>query len=92
MGPEADLKGFTAARALVDGLASPLDVDLLSAGLMTIGESVTDNGRAGPFLGQARRAITGQAVSPPLFESMAAMGRERCLARLDEIIAVLGGA
>lgn len=31
-----------------------------------------------------RVAITGSSVSPPLFESMAALGRERCLARLRE--------
>lgn len=30
-----------------------------------------------------RVAVTGSAVSPPLFETMAVLGKERCLARLD---------
>ena len=32
--------------------------------------------------GPLRVAITGRTVSPPLFESMEILGRERCLARL----------
>ena len=31
-----------------------------------------------------RIAVTGRKVSPPLFESMEVLGRERCLRRLDE--------
>jgi glutamyl/glutaminyl-tRNA synthetase len=38
----------------------------------------------------SRLAITGQKVSPPLFESMQAMGRELVLQRLDEALAILG--
>lgn len=37
---------------------------------------------AGKGLQPLRVAITGSAVSPPLFESLAALGRERSLARL----------
>jgi glutamyl-tRNA synthetase len=33
-----------------------------------------------------RVAVTGRAVSPPLFESMAVLGRVRCLTRLDGAI------
>jgi glutamyl-tRNA synthetase len=36
-----------------------------------------------------RLAVTGQKVSPPLFESMLAMGRERVLDRLDQAIQLL---
>ena len=31
-----------------------------------------------------RVAVTGSSVSPPLFESLAALGRERTLERLHE--------
>ncbi len=37
--------------------------------------------------GPVRVAITGSNVSPPLFESMALLGRESCLARLDAALA-----
>ena len=38
--------------------------------------------KAGQFFGILRNAITGQEVSPPLFESMEIVGREVVLARL----------
>jgi glutamyl-tRNA synthetase len=37
-----------------------------------------------------RVAVTGSSVSPPLFESLAALGRERSLARLEAARARLG--
>jgi hypothetical protein len=36
-----------------------------------------------------RLAVTGQSVSPPLYESMLALGRDQVLARLDEALAIL---
>ncbi|HEX6972343.1 MAG TPA: glutamate--tRNA ligase [Limnochordia bacterium] len=33
-----------------------------------------------------RVALTGKQVSPPLFETMALLGRERCLVRLDDCL------
>jgi glutamyl-tRNA synthetase len=80
---------FAEARDLV-GSVEPYELAQLEAGLRAIGERVTSNGRAGPFLGKLRLAVTGQQVSPPLFESMLAMGRERVLARLDEVQALFG--
>ncbi len=88
MPPEAAQRAFTEARELVATI-EPYDVDTLGPALMALGERVTENGKAGPFLGTARLAITGQQVSPPLFESMVALGRERTLARLDEVIKLL---
>ncbi|MFN2104646.1 MAG: glutamate--tRNA ligase [Candidatus Promineifilaceae bacterium] len=79
-------EAFTRARDFVRDV-EPYDLETISQGMIEIGESATLNGKAGPFLGQARRAITGQQVSPPLFESMLALGRERTLARLEEIVA-----
>ncbi|HET7143921.1 MAG TPA: glutamate--tRNA ligase, partial [Anaerolineales bacterium] len=40
--------------------------------------------------GILRAAITGQKVSPPLFESMEIIGREKCLTRIKNAIDVLG--
>lgn len=82
---EAAQQAFQQMRALVETI-EPYDVETLGAALMKLGESVTANGKAGPFLGTARLAITGQKVSPPLFESMVALSRARVLARLDEVL------
>ena len=84
---EAARSGFQQARDLVQ-TAEAYDLDTLSTGLIKIGENVSANGKAGPFLGTMRLAITGQQVSPPLFESMLALGRARTLARLNDILAL----
>jgi glutamyl-tRNA synthetase len=44
---------------------------------------------AGQLFGILRAAITGQSVSPPLFESMAIIGRSKVLERLERAIAKL---
>jgi len=38
--------------------------------------------KAGPFFGVLRVAVTGRTASPPLFETMEVMGRDRCMTRL----------
>lgn len=81
---------FEQARQLA-ATVSPYNMETISDGLVQIGEANTNNGKAGPFLGRLRLAVTGQQVSPPLFESMLALGRERVLARLDQALAVLNG-
>ena len=44
---------------------------------------------AGQLFGILRSAVTGQTVSPPLFESMAIIGREKVLERVRKAIEVL---
>ncbi len=78
-------EGFTLARDFVRDVEL-YDLEHIQEGLFAIGERVTLNGKAGPFLGTMRKAVTGQDVSPPLFESMLALGRERTLARLDDVV------
>ena len=41
------------------------------------------------FYGAVRVAVTGAAVSPPLFESMQLLGRERTMARIDHSLSEL---
>jgi glutamyl-tRNA synthetase len=36
-----------------------------------------------------RVAITGRTASPPLFATMEVLGRETCLARLEDAVATL---
>jgi len=40
--------------------------------------------KPGPYFGAVRIAVTGKKVSPPLFESMEALGREETEKRLRE--------
>ncbi len=48
--------------------------------------------KAGPLFGILRWAATGQKVTPPLFGSLAALGREKTVARLEAAEKVLAGA
>jgi glutamyl-tRNA synthetase len=45
--------------------------------------------KAGPLFGIVRVAVTGEKVSPPLFETMEVLGQARALARLDQARAAL---
>ena len=47
--------------------------------------------KAGQLFGILRVAVTGQTVSPPLFESMAIVGKEKVLERLRNAITILKG-
>jgi glutamyl-tRNA synthetase len=47
--------------------------------------------KTGQLFGILRAAVTGQTVSPPLFECMEVVGRETCLARLRQAEAMLKG-
>ena len=42
--------------------------------------------KAGPFFGVLRVAVTGRTASPPLFQTMEVLGRERCMERLNEAL------
>lgn len=81
----AEAKAFLAA-------VEPFDAAAIGEGLREIGDRNTDNNKAGPFLGTMRFAMTGQQVSPPLFESIVALGRARTVARLDEVLTILNAA
>jgi glutamyl-tRNA synthetase len=50
--------------------------------------------KLGPLLGIIRVAVTGKTVAPPLFETLAILGQERTLARIDRglnALDLLGG-
>jgi glutamyl-tRNA synthetase len=40
--------------------------------------------KVGQLLGIVRIAVSGKTVAPPLFETLAILGRERTLTRIDE--------
>ncbi len=72
---------------VLQGLES-WDAEAIEAGLRTIPEKLGIG--AGKAFQPLRVATTGSSVSPPLFESMAALGRERTLARLERALEELG--
>ncbi len=45
--------------------------------------------KAGQLFGILRIAVTGQRVSPPLFETMAIVGKENVISRLSEAVRFL---
>ena len=75
----------TALTAARDALASAAwDAESLEAA----GRAAADDHgwKAGDFFKPMRIAVTGRAVSPPLFGSMVLLGRERSLARLEAAV------
>jgi glutamyl-tRNA synthetase len=47
------------------------------------------NMRTGELFGLIRTAVTGRAAAPPLFQTMAVLGKERCLRRLRATLQLL---
>jgi glutamyl-tRNA synthetase len=80
---------LTALRGLVAAAepfaSKPLE-EAVNAWLAAEGRNIKDVAQA------ARAALTGRAASPPLFDVMAALGRERVLRRLDAGAALAAGA
>ncbi|MBN8548774.1 MAG: glutamate--tRNA ligase [Deltaproteobacteria bacterium] len=48
--------------------------------------------KLGPLFGVIRIAVTGKKITPPLFESLAALGREETMKRIGETLDILGQA
>jgi glutamyl-tRNA synthetase len=70
-----------ASRAIDAGGPGGFTAEALEATLRRVAEA---NGwRTGDLFMAIRVALTGRTATPPLFESMAALGRERTLKRLD---------
>ncbi|GAG26244.1 unnamed protein product, partial [marine sediment metagenome] len=46
--------------------------------------------KTGEFFGLLRVAVTGRTAAPPLFQTMAVLGRERCLRRVEAALGSLG--
>jgi glutamyl-tRNA synthetase len=77
-------KVVVAARDALDGLdewTTPAIEEALRASLVE-GLGLKPRNAFGPV----RVAITGRRISPPLFESMELLGRDRSLARLDAAV------
>jgi glutamyl-tRNA synthetase len=89
MDASSSLAALQKARVLVAGI-DPFTSEALEQPLRHL---ASDLGvKAGSLFGILRGAITGQRVSPPLFETMSILGRERACAQMDKGIQVLKNA
>jgi nondiscriminating glutamyl-tRNA synthetase len=81
-------QGLTAARDALAG-HDPVswEADELEPPLRAIAEA--RGWKAGDLFMPIRVAVTGRTATPPLFDTLVALGRERTLARLDAAIAAL---
>jgi len=86
--PAESREALAAAREALAALPG-FTADLTEPPLRALAEA--RGWKPAQLFGILRMAITGQAVSPPLFESMAVIGRPTCLARIDRARALLAG-
>ena len=87
MGPEAAPRLRAALDALRD--AEPFDAPMIEARLEPVVASIGAKPRE--VYQPLRVAITGTTVSPGIFESLAALGREQSLARIESALERIGG-
>jgi glutamyl-tRNA synthetase len=79
---------LASARDRLEG-AEPWDATVIETALRGMLEELGLGAAKG--LQPLRVALTGTSVSPPLFESMEALGREKTLERLDRAVSLLAG-
>ncbi len=80
MTPGESLAALRRARALLAEV-EPFEAEAMEPPMRALADEL--GLKAGQLFGVVRWAVTGQKVAPPLFGSLAVLGRERVLARLD---------
>ncbi len=86
MDPAGTLHALQAGRDLLTRL-EPFDEETLDAALRGLADEL--GLKAGQLLGVIRVAVSGQTVAPPLFGTLAVLGRQTVLARLEAAVALL---
>jgi glutamyl-tRNA synthetase len=83
------VSGLRATREVIEAAVGPVtfEADELEPPLRALAEA--RGWKAGDLFMAIRVALTGQAATPPLFDTMVALGRDRVLARLDAAAALL---
>jgi glutamyl-tRNA synthetase len=81
-------EGLTAARDTIDAVGEvSFEADELEPPLRALAEE--RGWKAGDLFMAIRVAVTGRTATPPLFDTLVALGRERVLARIDRAIDAL---
>jgi glutamyl-tRNA synthetase len=65
----------------------PFDASSLEGLLRPLAEEL--GLKTGVFFGLLRVAVTGRTAAPPLFDTMAVLGKERCIKRIDAALGML---
>jgi glutamyl-tRNA synthetase len=86
MDAASSLDALQKARDVLADL-EPFECAAIEAALRALADEL--GLKVGPLFGILRGAVTGQRVSPPLFETIEIMGRERVLAQADRGVEVL---
>jgi glutamyl-tRNA synthetase len=88
---DTTLTGLRAARETIVDTIGPVtfEADELEPPMRALAEA--RGWKAGDLFMAIRVAVTGRMATPPLFDSLVALGRERTLARLDRAIEMLEG-
>jgi glutamyl-tRNA synthetase len=80
--------GLTAARDTIDAVGDvSFEADELEPPLRALADE--RGWKAGDLFMAIRVAVTGRTATPPLFDTLVALGRERVLARIDRALEVL---
>ena len=80
------LHALEAAESRLDGLPG-FEAEALETALRVLAEELEV--KTGQLFGTLRVACTGVKAAPPLFDTMAVLGRERCMARIANAIALM---
>ncbi len=82
------IEGLGAARDTIEAVGDvAFEADELEPPLRALAEA--RGWKAGDLFMAIRVAVTGRTATPPLFDTLVALGRERTLARLDRALAAL---
>ena len=88
MDREGALGALERALGKIEGNAG-FDAEVLEGALRPLAEEL--GLKTGQLFGTLRVAVTGRSAAPPLFETMAVLGRDRCLSRIAAAIKALEG-
>ncbi len=87
MTPESAAKALEASQDRL-GQLEMFDTESLEAILRPL--AVELGLKTGQLFGTLRVAVTGRTAAPPLFQTMAVLGKERCLGRIEAALDRLG--
>jgi glutamyl-tRNA synthetase len=88
MTAESTIVALEAARRKLQAL-NAFDEEPLEALLRPL--AVELGLKTGQLFGALRTAVTGRTAAPPLFQTMAVLGKDRCLSRIDAALQELRG-